>query len=238
MSFLRIVNWVNCLGLLLFSVTAFGQKPTARVSREEVWSWIDTNGNAVDGPDNAPFYADDRGNVKKSSSLTDTIWQEGIGCFGLLKNGQEQYRYLKNKTTLLMDSTFDFAEPFKDGYGAVMSGDDINWMDRNGNFLLKIRIPFMSPLNTPSSVEMDRILVLPPAVDKSCNCMASIPHFGYVTKMGEWALAQSFLFADIFVHGLARASSDRVHFGFIDTEGNWAVPPVYDEVQRFEVISE
>ncbi|GJM32961.1 MAG: hypothetical protein DHS20C18_19620 [Saprospiraceae bacterium] len=61
--------------------------------------------------------------------------------------------------------------------------------------------------------------------------------YGYIDKMGEFAIIPEFDKADVFSEGMAKVGlrDDELdmHYGFIDITGTWIVQPVYDQAEPF-----
>ncbi len=61
--------------------------------------------------------------------------------------------------------------------------------------------------------------------------------YGYIDKLGEFAITPEFDKADVFSEGLAkvglRDEELDMHYGFIDIHGDWIVPAIYDRAEAF-----
>jgi hypothetical protein len=207
--------------LLLFPHLTSAQGAVAYAQADGEWWMIDTAGKRIKP-------VDEFTTTLRNGNAEDTMASEG---FFTVRQGtwpEATYRYFDSKWNALIDSAFDYAEPFSGHFGLVMSGDQVNAVDTAGKFLLVKTIPAIHPANTVQSLLEDRILVLQKEKDKICNCGLNGPSFGYKRKDGSWVIEPRFRSADIFHHGRALVSEDGLLYGYIDLQGRWAIPPVYD----------
>lgn len=216
--------------LLLLPALVKAQQYAAWVRKDSTWMMIDTTGKVLPekewGQEDARLMGT---NAAGDSVLSEQVWTIATGPVK-----KQRYHYVDAVSgKWLTKQSFDLGEPFLSGYAMVMIGDTINAIDRQGNLLLKKPIPYMHAFNDAAAILSDRILVLPPAYDKACNCLSARALYGYVDRDNKFVIQPLLLDADIFVAGRAKASEDAKHYGYLGLDGEWSIEPVYDEAGRF-----
>jgi len=144
----------------------------------------------------------------------------GLAAIGLPKRSGDPasgctYGYLNRNGKLAIPPRFDRAEDFYNGYAAVRVGEKWGLIDTTGRLVME---PMYESIATWVSSGYEDGLI--PVRQKRL--------WGAADISGKLLIAAKYKRLEAFRGGLACAQDSSGKFGYIDTQGDWAIPPTFD----------
>lgn len=211
------------------------RKPLAAYLVDSLWHIIDYNGKLMFKPiklSHIQGFSEGYFTVAKVTNK-DTIWgfltldgrfavPPNSKWVGLFKNGyaiyanwypgieeMKYYGYVRNDGTIICPPKYLEATDFSDGVAFVMNFDERGYIDTTCTLVRKFSQGFGEAFHENFAVVQD-----------------SAGNFGYINRDFQVKIKLNFEEAYNFSEGLARVNKNGV-FGFIDTTGEFAIPPVF-----------
>ena len=221
--------------IISWDVHSAARKPLAAYLIDSLWHIIDYNGKLMFKPIQLAAvqgYSEGYFTVAKVIGK-DTVW--GFlsldGRFGvppnskwvsLFRNGYalyvnwypgikdlKYYGYVRSDGTIICPPKYLEATDFSDGVAFVMNFDERGYIDTNCNIVRPFSQGFGEAFSENFAVVQD-----------------SNGNFGYINRDFQIKIKLNFEEAYSFSEGLARVNKDGL-FGFIDTTGEFVIPPIF-----------
>lgn len=124
--------------------------------------------------------------------------------------------YCNNKGEIVIDFKFASASVFRNRVAECTMGDDFVWVDKIGTIAKKSRLESTQLFRDGLALQEKK------------------KGFIYIKRDGKPAFRKRFRYADNFSEGLAWVQpKNSSKFGYIDTQGEFIIPPIYDEARAF-----
>lgn len=124
--------------------------------------------------------------------------------------------YCNNKGEMVIDYKFKTASVFRNRVAECTMGDDFVWVDKIGTIAKKSRLESTQLFRDGLALQEKK------------------KGFIYIKRDGKPAFRKRFRYADNFSEGLAWVQpKNSSKFGYIDTQGEFVIPPIYDEARAF-----
>lgn len=177
-------------------------------------------------------------------------FSEGLACVSL----GYSYGYIDKSGEFVIDPVYSEANPFSDGLACVKLGSLYGYIDKSGEFVIEPSYSEATPFSDGVAfVSMGAHYGM---IGKDGNAItgpicgmlpwynvyfnyglypimtADMSGYVYINKEGEIVLpkdGQPYYAADMFSGGLAAVCYGNQLYGYIDVDGNWVVPPKYDQ---------
>lgn len=145
---------------------------------------------------------------------------------------EEGWTYINQEGEELFDVRFETAKRFQEGYALVSQPhqasqiENFFFIDKNGQRLETI------PCKIPTSTHGFRNglcpVILPTEYQESED-----NRIGFIKTTGELAFAEKFAYSSGFHEGLCIVRKTGSKFGVINTEGEWIIKPLYEDIGSF-----
>lgn len=158
-----------------------------------------------------------------------TSFSEGLAAVktsekGFLFQSETKWGFIDKNGQIVYEENFDYLSNLSEGIAIAAKDKETFLIDRTGKTILKVnadkmRINTWNRQNTKFSENL--ILISDPETNKH----------GFMDKTGNLAVKPKFENAASFSEGLARVSvikNSREMLGFINSEGEFVIPPVFD----------
>lgn len=124
--------------------------------------------------------------------------------------------YCNNKGEMVIDYKFNSASVFRNRVAECTMGDDFVWVDKIGTIAKKSRLESTQLFRDGLALQEKK------------------KGFIYIKRDGKPAFRKRFRYADNFAEGLAWVQPKNSNkFGYIDTQGEFVIPPIFDEARAF-----
>lgn len=124
--------------------------------------------------------------------------------------------YCNNKGEIVIDFKFKSASVFRNRVAECTMGDDFVWVDKIGTIAKKSRLESTQLFRDGLALQEKK------------------KGFIFIKRDGKPAFRKRFRYADNFSEGLAWVQPKNTSkFGYIDTQGEFVIPPIYDEARAF-----
>jgi hypothetical protein len=163
-----------------------------------------------------------------------------------MKSGK--FGFANNKFEIVIPPQFDFANCFKGDYAAVMLNNKYGMIDRTGKLVIPYKYDYIEVMgdyvkvqlgNAYGFLNLDGTVITPVKYysvddfgdDGICNVFASISHPDCINRKGKELVPKEYYKLDRvdgFILVENRTTSKK---GVIGVEGNFVVPPKYDEIE-------
>jgi len=143
----------------------------------------------------------------------DTVQPYSEGMAAVSKLGK--WTYIDAAGKQICDFKFDKVEPFHDRVAEAYFGSDFVIIDDNGTMSMS------DPLNSNTFFHDGLGLSLKKG------------KYGFINKAGKTVVRRRFTYAEDFAEGVAVVGVANARRGYIDTHGQFAIPPVFDEAFSF-----
>lgn len=130
---------------------------------------------------------------------------------------EKKYGFIDKTGRFVIEPIFDEAGCFHEGLAYVKKGDRYSYIDKSGK------------------------IVMEPSVDNCIGCgsfhegLASIrvPYMmGFIDKSGE-LVAHYYSLVSPYHEGLSRVKNNNNEVGYIDKDGQWVIPPKFEDARDF-----
>ncbi len=157
-------------------------------------------------------------------------FSDGMAGVGVLSGEDSIFGYIDESGREIVRPQYNWVRPFSEGMGLVRIDEDGNlngFVDKTGKLVIAPREGWLFPFSDGLALFHCKV----PAGTQSEPDKVEYLR-GFIDKTGEVAIKCDIPDADPFSEGLAPACL-KVGCGFIDTKGNWAIQPVFNETRRF-----
>ncbi len=225
------------------------------------WEFVDKSGNEAMAPRfaNAHCFSDGLARVNVGGSVLGYLSSRSEITGYIMKGGKEGY--IDRSGKLVIESKFDWALDFKDGFARVNRGGTLDehggirggkWglIDKTGRVVVDAAFDEISSFEEGLAsvrtgaawgfIDTSGHNVILPRFTDYCHFsegLAAVHEesrlYGYIDARGNYLIEPRFSVAGDFAEGLAPASTDGTSYGFIDKSGSWAIPPRFYMVEHF-----
>lgn len=157
-------------------------------------------------------FATSAGEIKIEPSY-DSVGPFSEGLAAVSKLGK--WGYVDATGKVVVDLKFDQAKPFRDRVAECQYGSDFVIVDTIGTMSIS------DPLNSRNFFHDGLGLSLKRG------------KYGFMNKSGKTVIKRRFTYAEDFSEGLALVGVANARLGYIDTKGQFAIPPVFDGATSF-----
>ncbi len=134
----------------------------------------------------------------------------------------DHWGYLDTNGKLVIDTKYDKASVFSDGYATVKKGDDFFVINKTG---------VETVVTAPNVYNLKKFSEgLAPYNDPEKNN-------GFIGTDGKVAIAADFMAVGYFIDGLAWAKTKDKKVGFINKKGEWAIEAKFLKAHNFDPVS-
>lgn len=195
----------------------------ARVSRNGLWGFIDTNGDEVIECKFLNAYDFNQGIA--SVSIGKLVYNGNIR-----HTENEKYGAIDKKGNILINFTFSYINKFKDGIAIAKLNDDLNgmygWINKSGGWQI---MPKYFRCNDFDEYGMAKVLIEKRITTDSS--FSSSHKYGYINYKGDYLIQPIFDYLGDFKNNKAVAKLGGT--GYIDRLGNDNISFIYDYASDF-----
>ncbi len=134
----------------------------------------------------------------------------------------DRWGYVSRDGKYLINPQFDMADVFVGDLGAVKQGEKYGFADRSGQLLNGMLFKDVTPFSEGTAWVVKENCA-PTLIDTDGNIVLEMKTADVVHSFSE----------DLACVGVKNPDSGEMHYGYIDTKGNWAVSPQFDVASDF-----